>query len=325
MLITRSHIPWFLFVLVASVVAGVLYCANFHPGQVTFFKLPAMFGPVPPLRNTVGGTPLGLLFGTISYLCFLIAAGLGLRKKRRTWPIGHVQLWMKLHIWLTTLTVPLVLFHCGLHFGGPMTTALMWLYGIVMVSGFYGLGLQQFMPGLMARRLPHEAVFEAIPQVREELVEAAEKLWRELAPGGRKAERGVHEGTEPHLQEGGSAVSVLVAPMPEVETDAQSRKSISEFLHDQIFPYLRAENGRGHRLANARVAEGELRSLKLACSPKWQPQVGLMEQWVFDRRNLDSQTRMQHWLHIWLLVHVPFSFILIVFTFWHAYVTITYL
>src|SRR4051812_48411156 len=290
MLINRSHIPWFLLVLIATLVAGLLYFANFHPARVPFFKLPSIFGPVPPVRNTVGGTPLGLIFGITSFSIFLIAAGLGIRKKRRLWPIGHVQTWMRAHIWLTTLTIPLILFHCGFHFGGPMTTTLMVLYLVVMVSGFWGLALQQFMPSLMARRLPQEAVFEAIPHVRAELVEAAEKLWRELAPGGRKPERGVHEGTEPHLQEGGSAVSVLVAPMAEADTDAQSRKSISEFLHDQVFPYLQAENGRRHRLANARLAEGELRALKLACSPKWQPQVGLMEQWVFDRRNLDSQT-----------------------------------
>lgn len=323
MLISRSHIPWFLFVVIVSVAAWFLYMANFHP-EHAHIHLPAVFGPVPPIRNTVGGTPLGLLFGITSFIIFLLAAFLGVRKKRRLWPVGHVQFWMRLHIWLTTLTIPLVLFHCGFHFGGAMTTTLMILYIVVMASGFYGLFLQQIMPSMMTRRLPQEAVFEAIPHVRGELVEAAEKLWRELAPASRKPGP-VHEGTEPHTQPGGSAVSVLVAPTTESEADAQSRRAISNFLHDELFPYLRLENGRGHRLANPRVADATFRSLRVMCSPEWQGQVNLMDQWAYDRRNLDAQTRMQHWLHFWLLVHVPVSFILIVFTFWHAYVTLVYM
>jgi hypothetical protein len=324
MLINRSHVPWFLLVLVATVVAGVLYYANFHPERVPFFHLPAIFGPVPPIRNTVGGTPLGLLFGITSFLIFLIAAGLGIRKKKRLWPIGHVQTWMRAHIWLTTLTIPLILFHCGFHFGGPMTTTLMWLYIIVMASGFYGLALQQFMPGLMARRLPQEAVFEAIPHVRAELIEAADKLWSELSPSASKADH-THLGTEPHLQAGGSSVSILVAPSSETEAESLSRKAVSEFLHEELHPYLRLENGRSHRLGNPRYAETTFRALKLMCTPKWQAQVTLMEQWAYDRRITDSQTRMQHILHGWLLIHVPLSFILLVITFWHAYVTVVYM
>jgi hypothetical protein len=302
----------------------LLYLANFHPDTVHFFHLPEIFGPVPPIRNTVGGTPLGLLFGITSFVIFLLAAGLGIRKKKRLWPIGHVQFWMRMHIWLTTLTVPLVLFHCGFHFGGTMTTSLMILYIVVMASGFYGITLQQYMPSRMARNLPQEAVFEAIPQVRVELTEAAEKLWRELAPAVRKP-GDLHEGTEPHTQPGGSAVTVLVAPTTETEADAQSRRSISTFLHDELFPYLKLEDGASHRLSNPRVAEASFRSLKVMCSAPWQKQVSLMEQWAYDRRYLDVQTRMQHWLHYWLLVHVPTSFILIVFTFWHAYVTLVYM
>jgi hypothetical protein len=35
--------------------------------------------------------------------------------------------------------------------------------------------------------------------------------------------------------------------------------------------------------------------------------------------------RMHHWLHWWLLVHVPLSLALLIITFWHAYVTVIYL
>jgi hypothetical protein len=320
MIVNRAHIPWFIFTLLATAVATGLYLANFYPASVPF-KLPPVFGPVPPVRHTIGGTPLGLLFGIFSYLVFLFAALLGLRKKRRTWPIGHVQRWLRAHIWLTILTVPLVLFHCGFHFGGFLTSGLMALYFIVMISGFYGLALQQFMPGMIARRIPQEAVFEAIPHVREELVEAAEKLWEEFDEESKKMQPPRPVAATLVVQ---SAGGTALLPPP-TEDEELSRKAIGAFLRDECLPYLRLADGREHRLANQRAADDRLRGLKMTVTPKWQQSVICMEQWCYDRRLLDVQVRYHHWLHAWLLVHVPFSFVLLVVTFWHAYMAIVYL
>jgi len=77
------------------------------------------------------------------------------------------------HIWLTILTIPLVLFHCGFRLGGLHTSILFWLYAIVMVSGFWGLAMQHFLPHLMMERLPREFVYEQIPNVRATMFEAA--------------------------------------------------------------------------------------------------------------------------------------------------------
>ena len=43
-----------------------------------------------------------------------------------------------------------------------------------------------------------------------------------------------------------------------------------------------------------------------------------MQSWCDQRRQMDLQARMQHWLHYWLLVHVPASLLLLVWTGWHA-------
>jgi hypothetical protein len=141
MRLDRSHIPWAVLILVASGVAGLLFVANFFPYLLPFsFPLSERwFGPVPPVRHTYGGTPLGLVFGTLAFLIFLFASALGIRKKKRLWRIGNVQTWLKAHIWLTIFTVPLVLFHCGFKWGGPHTTTLLVLYILVMASGFSAL------------------------------------------------------------------------------------------------------------------------------------------------------------------------------------------
>ncbi|MDQ6654665.1 MAG: hypothetical protein M3Y80_02475, partial [Verrucomicrobiota bacterium] len=101
------HVAWAIFILLASAAAAVLYVANWHPQRVP----PGLrfFGENAPEHATVGGTPLGLIFGSISLAIFIFAALLGLRKRLRFLPIGHVQRWLRAHIWLTLLTVPLVL------------------------------------------------------------------------------------------------------------------------------------------------------------------------------------------------------------------------
>src|SRR3954447_248303 len=179
----RAHVPWFLFVCLATAVASAFYIANFHPQLVPFdYHLPPWFGEVPPTHQTIGGTPLGLVFGAISFAIFIFAILLGVRKKVPLWRIGTVQRWLRAHIWLTLLTIPLVFLHSGFHFGGPMTTLLIVIYSIVMVSGVYGLALQHQMPRLMKDRLPAETVFEQIPYIREQLVAAAIKMRDSFLP-----------------------------------------------------------------------------------------------------------------------------------------------
>src|SRR5436190_1868182 len=175
----RSHIPWMIFVVLATVAAFWIYLGNFQPEL-----LPATFRPQPSLlqnpsdHRSPGGTPFGLVLGTISLGIFIFAALLGVRKKLPFLPVGNVQRWLRGHIWLTLLTIPLILLHSGFHLGGPMTTMLMGLYAVVMVSGIYGLFLQHKLPTMMKENLPAEIVYEQIPTIRAQLCAAAEKLHR---------------------------------------------------------------------------------------------------------------------------------------------------
>ena len=180
MRIDRSHFPWAICTLLATAVVTILYFAAQHEDPTEPFKflgitisLPEFFREAAHRRNTVGAKPMGLMFGIVAFAIFIFASALGVRKKKRLWPIGSVQFWLKAHIWLTTFTIPLVLFHCGFRTGGPHTTTLFWLYSIVMVSGFWGIALQQFMPRLMKESLPREVVFEQIPNIRAKIMEEA--------------------------------------------------------------------------------------------------------------------------------------------------------
>lgn len=306
----RRHIPWALIFLGATAVTAAFYLAAFHPRWLPFpFEIPQFFRNAPRDRNTVGGTALGLLYGTLAFAIFLFGSALSIRKKRRLWRIGDVQLWLRAHIWLTLFTIPLVLFHCGFKSGGPHTTLLLVIYGIVMGSGMFGIVMQQFIPRMMKERLRNEVVYEQIPHIRERLFEAALELRAEV----RALEREANAATA-----GGGATAVA--------TDS-SAHTIGEFLDEDCLPYLRASRGKAKRLrlADARTAEDLFRLLRVNASDALRRRVEQMEQWCGDRREMDLQMKLHHWLHGWLLLHVPFSFALLVMTVWHIYIVLTYL
>jgi hypothetical protein len=371
----RSHVPWLIFVVLATIAASWIYIGNFHPR-----RLPAGFGLPPWLvqktseHRSVGGTPLGLTYGAIAFAIFIFATLFSVRKRVVLWRLGTLQRWMRSHIWLTLLTIPLVLFHSGFRLGGPMTTLLIALYVIVMVSGIYGLALQHQMPRIMKERLPAETVFEQIPHIREQVVIAAEKMRDSFKPSPPKRTdagapapspvKTVTSGSTPMASTvgdistptaraktvvGSTIIAAPVNPSPPVaaggkettsaapsptsvapakpaaaEGDADSEAVLVEFLERQVLPYLRATRGERFRLGNSRFSDDTFRFVKLRVAELYRARVEEIQAWCDERRMLDLQTKLHHWLHGWLFVHVPISFLLLMLTAWHAFVTLFY-
>jgi hypothetical protein len=312
MVLNRTHIPWFLFTLLATAAIAAGYCARFHPSLLPFsFSLPTWLQDRGVPRETIGGTRIGLLYGALGFLIFLFAGMLGARKKKPLWRIGRVETWLKAHIWLTILTIPLVGFHCGWSWGSPHTTWLLVFYIVVMVSGFFGLAMQQFMPRLMKERLPREVVFEQIPNIRRRILESVEELKSDCTPP---------DPANPGKAVAGKVSLIGMAEIPPADRD--SAEAILTFLKEEASPYLETKRGTGHRLANPRDSDVIFRQLKLNVTPKWLPRVEELQSWCDERRRMDLQTSLQHWLHGWLLIHVPVSVLLIVITLWHAIVAV---
>ena len=313
----RVNIIWFLFLSLGTVAACLLYVSTFHPQRVPVgVRFPQLSGDTPGYIN-VGATPLGLIFGSIAFGIFIFAGLLGLRKKIVLWRIGTVQSWLRAHIWLTLLTIPLVMLHTGFRLGGPMTALLVTLYAIVMVSGIYGLTLQHYLPRLMNERLSTETVAEQIPFIRAQLCEAAEKMRARLAP---------IEAFTTHLA---STARIAIKPVTEVfqaapleAGDPASEAVLVDFIDRQVLPYLRAGDSNRRRLGNPRYSEDVFRMVKLRVAAEYSPQIEEIQAWCDQRRMLDVQTRLQHWLHGWLFIHVPLSYLLILMTAWHAFVTL---
>ena len=55
-----KHVPWIIFVFLATIAACILYVGNFHPARLPLWiHLPASLIQKPTEHHTVGGTPLG--------------------------------------------------------------------------------------------------------------------------------------------------------------------------------------------------------------------------------------------------------------------------
>jgi hypothetical protein len=114
------------------------------------------------------------------------------------------------------------------------------------------------------------------------------------------------------------------AAKPAAPADPESEAALVEFIERQVLPYLKASRGDRMRLNNARFSGDTFRFAKLRVTEGYRSRVDEIEGWVDERRMLDLQVRLHHWLHGWLFVHVPFSFLLLFLTIWHAWVTLFY-
>src|SRR3979490_2918890 len=127
-----------------------------------------------------GGTAMGLFFGSLGFAFMIFAALVGARKRVPTWRIGRAQAWMRGHLWLGFLALPLILFHGGFHFGGTPTRVLLWLLIITVFSGVFGAALQHYVPRAMTSEVPLETIYDEIGRVRTLLREEADRAFESL-------------------------------------------------------------------------------------------------------------------------------------------------
>ena len=110
-----------------------------------------------------GGSVAGLIYGIIGTLMMVFAGLLAGRKRVPHWRLGSAKFWLKGHLWLGTLSFPLILFHAGFGWGGLVENILWITFAIVIVSGFVGVVLQHFLPRLLTSRVPYETFMAQVP------------------------------------------------------------------------------------------------------------------------------------------------------------------
>ncbi|MCI0701944.1 MAG: hypothetical protein L0241_12755 [Planctomycetia bacterium] len=233
----------------------------------------------PPQPSSALGVSCGLIGGAIVFFEMAILPRKWFRGKR----LGRTRAWMKWHIWMGLICLPIILIHAGFGFGGPLTTTTLVLFLAVTASGIWGLVMQQWLPQKMLAEIPGETVAVQINRLGDY-----------------------------HAIEAARLIDSLVTVPPEAETaepmiTGALAAELVGFRDEAVLPYLRLGNRSNSALAAQAEAEQRFARLRESVPPAARPALDRLEELVSLRRRWDSQARINFWLHNWLLLHLPLS------------------
>lgn len=278
MLLERGNRGWIVAcgaLLVAATAAYVPYALH-HP-----------HGPA-------GGTTLGLIYGIAGTAMMVFALLLAVRKRLRWARVGRAYHWTQGHVWLGMLSYPIILFHAGFRFNGsPVGMVLMILFTVVFFSGIIGLIAQERLPGRLVREVPGESIYEQIPHVLTQIRSNAAALMDSL----RKEPEGA-------VSAGGVATAIMRTVEDVAEVEAFYKKTIEPYLRDTVparTPLVTAES-----------TIGEFRRLRQRLPAEFEQPLDQLQAMVDERRQLAMQQKLYRRLHVWLFVHVPLSYALMI-------------
>lgn len=325
MRIDRTHRGWAitsLAILAVSSIVYLIYALNSSQGAR-------------------GGSAIGLLFGIIGFGFMIFAALLGARKRVPTWRLGRAQAWMRGHLWLGLLALPMILFHGGFHFGGTLTRLLMWLLIITVASGVFGAALQHYIPRVMTSDVPLETIYEEIGHVRsllrEEADRAVETVCGNLGFAKSPAEESQRAGGFTALRpitatavplrtsaavSAGASAAVAAAPDRILLSKEQSAPLRSFYL-SEVRPFLELPR-RGNRLSDVAAASSTFAGLRALLPAASHATLSDLEDICDEARQLARQEQLHRWLHGWLLAHIPLSLALILLGAVHAVMALRY-
>jgi hypothetical protein len=289
MLIDRSHRSWAIGTAALLIFAGVLYLAYAA-------KWPS--GPS-------GRSYPGILFGVVGTFLMAFAGALAIRKKTITTRAGSLSWWLKGHIWLGALSVPMILFHAAFRVGGSLEVILWILLAIVIASGFVGLALQNVIPSMMKLQLQSEMIPDQFDEACRRLIVAADERVTALC-------------TPAVIQ------SALMNAGGQISPTSQPLDLLANFYIDTVRPFLAPGQSKNVRLISAEQAQGMFERLRSSLPESCLSTVDDLEESCSLRRRLGQQERLFRLLHGWLKIHIPASVALGVFTTIHVIASLYY-
>lgn len=233
--------------------------------------------PPPP------SSPLGLACGVIGGLIVIFEMLILPRKWYRGKRLGRTRAWMAWHVWMGLICLPIIVIHAGFGFGGLLTSVTLWLFLLVTVSGIWGLIVQQWLPQMLLEDVPGETVASQINRMGDYHADEADRLITSL---------------------------VTVPPEAELATPIISGPLAAElvaFRDDVLLPYLQDGSRSRSPLATPTDAEQRFGRLREAVPEEARKTLDRLQELADLRRRWDFQSRINFWLHNWLLFHLPLS------------------
>jgi hypothetical protein len=222
------------------------------------------------------------LTGWVLFVAMFVLTFFNARKKLPFLPLGKAETWLQIHIYLGFFTVVLFLIH--LNFRAPhgwFEITLASLFVLVSASGVVGLFFSRTLPRRLATR-GGEVIFEKIPALRHALKTEAE-----------------------NLALGADAKSTVIA----------------EFYTTRLAPFFAGPKNlwlhfvESRRALNALVAE--LDDLRRFGNDAEREKIEKLAALVRQKDGLDYHSALQLALKMWLFVHIPLTYGLLIFTLLH--------
>lgn len=227
-----------------------------------------------------------LLIGLVLALALFNA-----RKKLPFLPLVKAATWLQIHIYAGWFCLFVFLLHIRFRLpSGAFEITLALVFCIVILSGFFGLYISRHLPPRMARS-GEALLYERIPGFRL-------RIQREVEALVRQAER---------------------------ETESSTLGNFYvEYLRDFFTerPSAFYALGRAGRKWHALYAETS--ALDRYLNEREKAIAGEIRDWLETKRNLDFQYASQRLLKLWLFVHIPFTYSLILLGLAHGLVATLY-
>lgn len=235
--------------------------------------------------------PTPIYTGLLLLAILLILTLFNARKKLPFIPVFKASTWMQIHIYLGLLSVVVFLIHTGFRFPtGVFEIVLAVVFAIVSLSGVFGLYLTRTLPPKMTD-FGEPVIYEQIPARRHQIQGEAEAL-------------------------------VLKS-----ESELQS-SSLTDFYLAHLRPYLRSRpraltalRGSGTRV---RELDEQMGSISRYLAGEERPLLEELRGLVDAKRNLDYQNASQKLLKLWLFVHIPFTYSLLILAIAHGALALSY-
>jgi hypothetical protein len=235
--------------------------------------------------------PADLWTGVILYALVVALTLFNARKKLPFLPLLRASTWMQFHIYTGWLTVLVFLLHTNWSWPhGTMEQILEVLFALVALSGIFGLLISRWLPARITRS-GEPIIYERIPALRLQLRAHVEARVR-------------------HSE----------------ETTASS--SLSDFYVRHLRAYLDRKPGWWLALAGVdprllRV-RSELKALQRYLNPDELALARELEECIEAKRDLDYQYAGNRLLKLWLFVHIPLTYSLIILGLVHGFLAVRY-
>ena len=315
-----EHRSWCIAAVLASLAATAWYVADgFRSGH---WSWPG------------GSSAPGFAFGVVGGLIIVFEMLLWVRKKYRVVRIGRAKFWMKAHIWLGLLTLPVMVLHSGFRWWNvPLSGVLMLLFLVVIASGTWGLVLQQFLPTTMLEDLPAETIHSQIDYILGQYLTEARRIVR-ITCGQEETVKAAANGSAGDREDQSFLVIGAVRTTGRVQgkvlqtrtqiTPVTNSEPLLVFFERHIAPFLQAKHISDMTLASGKRSDAMFRDLKTSLDPEAHPVVDALEDLCDQRRQFAKQARLHAWLHGWLLVHFPVSVAMFVLMIIHVFYALRY-